>query len=186
MRSMFYKNLSTSGKPFFNERTNESINGILNLVQGRPHIDFSNDTDIKSSDWIVNSAGEHLFITDISPVSVYKSCYYITEYEFNQSYKQSTSFQINAQNIENSIIGNQTNATINLNSQLEEMRNMVNQLSSSDKNELLEIISLLEEIKNSNEPVKKGFLYKFSSVMERNSWITGSIAGFLLNLFLGQ
>lgn len=184
MRSMFFKNLSSSGMPFINERTSETSNGILVLNQGQPHIDFANDVDIKSTDWIVNSVGERLYITNIVPISIYKSCYFISEYEYQKSNQKIATFTINADKIENSIIGNQSTATINLNSQLQKMKNDIENSSSADKDELLQMIHLLEEIKDNQEPVPKGFLSKFSATMERNSWISSPVAGFLLTLFL--
>lgn len=50
MRSMFPRNLSTSGKPFTNERTNVSFKCILVLNQGKLWIDFENSIDVKSTD----------------------------------------------------------------------------------------------------------------------------------------
>ncbi len=185
MRSMFPRNLSTSGKPFTNERTGVSFKGILVLNQGNPRIDFENSVDIKSSDWITNSVGEKLYITELVSLSeYYKSCYYISEYEYNTSIKSNPSFSINATTIKNSIIGTQSTATINMSSEIEKMREEISNSQSDDKEELLKIVSLLEELKNNQEPVPKGILSKFSCVLERNSWISGSVASFLLNLFL--
>lgn len=185
MRSMFRKNLSTSGKSFSNERTGVSFLGILVLNQGKPRIDVECSVDINSTNWIINSIGEKLYITDIVSLSeYYKSCHYISEYEYNQSNKNNLSFTINATTIENSIIGTQSNATINMNEQIQKLRDEIAESSSKDKDELLQIISLLEDIKSSNKPVPKGIFSKFSAVMERNSWISGSIASFLLSLFL--
>lgn len=112
-RSMFPKNLSTSGKLFTNERTNVSFKGILVLTQGKPRIDFENSVDVKSTDWLVNSVGEKLYVTELVSLSdSYKSCYYISEHDYNQSKQSNPAFSINATTIENSIIGTQTNATI--------------------------------------------------------------------------
>ena len=84
MRSMFPRNLSTSGKSFTNERTNVSFKGILVLNQGKPRIDFENCIDVKSTDWLVNSVGERLYVTELISLSdSYKSCYYISEHECN-------------------------------------------------------------------------------------------------------
>ena len=186
-RSMFPKNLSTSGKLFTNERTNVSFKGILVLTQGKPRIDFENNIDVKSTDWLVNSVGEKLYVTELVSLSnAYKSCYYISEHKYNQSKQSNPVFSINATTIENSIIGTQTNATINLNAELQKLKSDIDSSNSPDKEELYQIISLLEELKNSQEPIPKGFLSKFSAVMQRNSWISGSVAGFLLNLFLHQ
>lgn len=184
---MFPRNLSTNGKPFTNERTNESFKGILVLNQGKPRIDFENTIDVKSTDWLVNPVGERLYVTElVSLSSSYKSCYYISEHEYNQPKQSNPIFSINATTIENSIIGTQTNATINLNTQLQKLRSDIDSSNSLDKEELHQIVSMLEELSKSKEPVPRNIFSRFSAVMERNSWIARSIASFLLNLFLNQ
>ena len=166
MRSMFPKNLSTSGKLFTNERTSVSFKGILVLNQGKPRIDFENNIDVKSTDWLVNSVGEKLYVTEsVSLSNAYKSCYYISEHKYNQSKQSNPVFSINATTIENSIIGTQTNATINLNAELQKLKSDIDSSNSPDKEELYQIISLLEELKNSQEPIPKGFLSKFSAII---------------------
>lgn len=187
MRSMFPRNLATNGKPFTNQRTNITFNGILVLNQGKPRIDFENHIDLKSTDWLINSIGERLYVTELVTLSEhYKSCYYINEHEYNQQKPSSPTFSINANTIENSIIGTQVNATINLNKQIEQLKNDVLHSNSSDKEELLKVISLLEDLKNNQKPVPKGVLSKFSSTLARNSWIASPIANFLLSLCLNQ
>ena len=157
MRSMFPKNLSTSGKLFTNERTSVSFKGILVLNQGKPRIDFENNIDVKSTDWLVNSVGEKLYVTELVSLSnAYKSCYYISEHKYNQSKQSNPVFSINATTIENSIIGTQTNATINLNAELQKLKSDIDSSNSPDKEELYQIISLLEELKNSQEPIPEG------------------------------
>lgn len=183
MLSMFPTNLANCGQTFTNQRTNQIFKGILVSNQRRPRIDFENQTDLKPNDWIASTSGQLLFVTEIFSISNdYKSCYYISEYEYNQSNNKSPTFSINANTIENSIIGTQANATISLNDQIQKMKSDIAISSSSDKEELLKIIALLEEMNNSQEPIPKGILSRFSAVMERNSWITGSIASFLLGL----
>lgn len=184
MRSMFLTNLRTSGKPFSILRTSLTVKGIPSLDSRGTYIAFGNDVDIHSNDWVTNSVGERLYITHIEPIMNYKNCYYITEYEYNRTKPSSPSFNIQADKIENSIIGTQTNASISLNNQLEKMKSDIAQSDSSEKEELLKIVSLLEEIKINQQPVPKGFLSNFSSIMEKNSWISSSISSFLLSLFL--
>lgn len=187
MLSMFSKNLSTNGQIFTIERNNLNFKGILSQKQGKWQIDLENNISLKINDCIINSVGQRLFIIDIFKLSdSYKSCYCITEQEYNMSKNNSPIFNINANTIENTIIGNQTNATINLDNFLSKMKREIESSNSNDKKELLEIVSLLKEINQSNKPIEKGFLSKFSDVMERNSWITSSVSGFLLNLFLTQ
>lgn len=182
MRSMFRRNLQTSGKAFTVVRTSESAKGLLVNYNCRQHIDFPIELDIHSNEWIINSVGEKLFVTEIQEYSPYKSCYYLSEYEYNSQKPQSTTFNINADIIEHSIIGTQDNATISLSNDLEQIRKMINESSSSDKAELHELLSLLEQQTKTNEPIPKGFFYRFSSVMQRNSWISGAISSFLLKL----
>lgn len=58
--------------------------------------------------------------------------------------------------------------------------------TSPDKEELQQIINLLEMVLNNQVPAQKGLLSKFSAVLERNSWITGSIASALLSWLTTQ
>lgn len=136
MRSMFPKNLVRSGKPFKNERTGISFQGILILNQGKPRIDFENSVDVKSTDWIVNSSGERLYVTELVPIAdAYKSCYYISEHEYNRSKQNAPTFSINATTIEGSIIGTQASATINLNGQIQKLKKIFpNHLPPTRKN----------------------------------------------------
>lgn len=182
MRSMFKRNLQTSGKDFTVVRTSETAKGLLVNYNCRQHIDFPIELDIHLNDWIVNSIGEKLFVTEIQEYSPYKSCYYLSEYEYNSQMPQSTTFNINADKIENSIIGTQTNATISLSNDLEQIRKMIDESSSSDKDELHELLSLLEQQMKTNESIPKGIFSRFSAVMQRNSWISGAISSFLLKL----
>lgn len=187
MRSMFPRNLATNGQPFTNLRTNITFDGILVANQAKPRIDFENHIDVKSTDWLINSIGERLYVTELISLSEdYKSCYYISEHKFNQQKQNAPTFSINANTIENSIIGTQLNATINLNKQIEQLKDTVLRSTSSDKEELLKIISSLEDLKNNQESIPKGFLAKFSETLAKNSWITTPIANFLLSLFLSQ
>lgn len=182
MRSMFKRNLQTSGKDFTVVRTSETAKGVLVNYNCRQHIDFPIELDIHSNDWIVNSVGEKLFVTEIQECSPYKSCYYLSEYEYNSRMSQATTFNINADKIENSIIGTQTNATISLSNDLEQIRKMIDESPSSDKDELHELLSLLEQQLKTNESIPKGIFSRFSAVMQRNSWISGAISSFLLKL----
>lgn len=167
MRSMFSRNLKTSGKIFTVQRTSENIQGILASYNCRPHIDFPIESDIHSNDWIVNPVGEKLLITEIQDFSPYKSCYYISEHEYNSRHSQSNIFNITADKIENSIIGNQSSAIINLSNDLEQIRQMIDESSSSDKVELHQLVDLLESHSKSTESIPKGFLSKFSTVMQK-------------------
>lgn len=185
-KSMFKRNLSTSGILFTISKTGENVKGLLNSFSNKPFISFSLDVDVSTGDIVENSLGEKLRIIDIQPLLDYKNCFYQSEYVYQHDNNAMSTFNINADKIENTIIGTQANATINLEFQIQKMKSDISNSKSSDKDELLKIVSLLEELRDSKEPVPRGILSGFSAVMERNSWFTGAVAGFLLNLFQSQ
>lgn len=180
-RTLFKHDLHTSGINFINVRTGNTIKGINCYNSNKPYVSFFINEDILSGDILCNTVGEKLHIIEILPIADYKKCFYESEYQF-QKQNATSSFVINADKIENSIIGTQSSAIINLNEELSKMESDIKNSNSNDKEELLQIISLLRDLKESQSPIQKGIFAKFSSVMERNSWITGSIAGFLLSL----
>lgn len=92
-----------------------------------------------------------------------------------------TSNVFNIQNATNSIIGTQSNVTMNIGDTIKKTREQINSSSSTDKEELQEIINLLEKVVNGQTPVKKGLLSKFSDAIQKNSWITSPITSILLN-----
>ncbi len=78
------------------------------------------------------------------------------------------------------IFGSGNTATINYNNSIQDIKKAIAESESTDKEELKQIVSLLEMVVNNQVPASKGLFSRFSEVMERNSWITGSIAGALL------
>lgn len=70
---------------------------------------------------------------------------------------------------------------MNIGNTIQKTREQINSSSSTDKEELLEIINLLEKVVNGQTPVKKGLLSKFSDAIQKNSWITSPITSILLN-----
>ena len=76
--------------------------------------------------------------------------------------------------------------TMNINNSIQDIIELINASNSNDKDELCKIIKILESAFNEQIPIKKGMLSKFSDVMERNSWITGSISSLILNWMLSQ
>ncbi len=87
----------------------------------------------------------------------------------------------NIENATNSVIGTQTHVTLNINDVIQKTREQINSSNSTDKEELQEIINLLEQVVNNQTPVKKGLLSKFSNAIQKNSWITSPITSIMLN-----
>ena len=66
------------------------------------------------------------------------------------------------------------------------MKEQVQSSSSPDKDDLQQLLSLLEMLVNDRIPAQKGMFSKFSDVMERNSWITSAISSTLLGWLMSQ
>lgn len=109
--------------------------------------------------------------------------FYQTTTEHNAKTETATTI-FNIETATNSVIGTQSTITMNINNSIQEAREQIDSSNSNDKEELQQIISLLEMVINNQVPAQKGLLSKFSAVMERNSWITSTISSALLNWLL--
>lgn len=58
--------------------------------------------------------------------------------------------------------------------------------NSIDRQEIQELRDKLKFLEENNMPATQGYLSKFSSLMQKHSWITGQVAGFLLRLVTHQ
>ncbi|MCI9081449.1 MAG: hypothetical protein HFI70_03845 [Lachnospiraceae bacterium] len=158
--------------------------------QSPKYVGFLPDSDVKIGDWIINSANERLYVSDTNTDFFLQNksqlkAYYQTTVEHNaKSETPSVSFQIGSAT--NSVIGNQSHFSMNINGSIQDARERVNSSNSSDKAELHQIIDLLEQISQSQEPIQHGVLSRFASVIQRNSWIASPIASIALNLLLTQ
>lgn len=86
-----------------------------------------------------------------------------------------------------SIIGNQTNATINNSNNLDELRDIINDKvkDHEEKEQLQELITMIKAITEANVPVSKGVFSKFSDTLQKNSWVTGPIATTVIKWLIG-
>ena len=156
----------------------------------KKYIGFMPDSDVQPGDWLINPSNERLFVSDTMTDFFFGEknqlkAYYQTTVEYN-SKTQAQPMVFNISNANNSIIGTQSVVTMNINNSIQSAREQIASHDSNDKEELQQIISLLEMVINNQVPAQKGLLSKFSAVMERNSWITGTISSILLNWLLTQ
>lgn len=156
----------------------------------KKYVGFFVNSDVKPGDWIISPYGERMYIADtiigtgIGGPSELKA-YFQTLIEYNSKSKpQTTVFNIGTAS--NSVIGNQSNFTVNINTSLQEAREQIQSSDSNDKEELQQIIDLLEQISENQAPIKQGILSKFSAVIQRNAWITSPIASIVVNMLLNQ
>lgn len=193
----FKRFLEISGVDVLIERNGtvlRTVKGLFNSTKDthRKYCGFLPDTDIKPNDWIIRAAtGERFYIVDTESQSFKGElssidAFYQTEVEHKNSNTNTNQSVFNIQNAYGSVIGSGNTATINYNNSIQEIKNAIAESESADKEELKQIVTLLEMIVNNQIPASKGLFSRFSEVMERNSWITGSIAGSLLSWLMTQ
>lgn len=169
-----------------------SICGLPNTEKStaQKYIGFLPETDIKPGDFLINPANERFFVINIQTHFFQQEpyqlkAYYQTEYD-KVRHEQFASPVFNIGNAYGSVIGTQQNVSLNYENSLRSAKEQLESSDSPDKEELQHIISLLEMITSNQLPPQKGLLSKFSAVMERNSWITGTITSVLLSWLTSQ
>ena len=155
--------------------------------RGKKYFAFYPGSDVAERDWIIDSAGKRYYVEDAETDIIHGSpfqlkAYTLTETEVRKSNSSPATFNIEYAN--NSVIGTQNYAVVNCNDCISQMRDQIAATNSSDKNELTEIVDLLERILANQTPPQKGLFSRFSAVMERNSWISGTMASSLLSWLL--
>lgn len=152
---------------------------------GRRFIGFIPGTDVKAGDTLLGPSGETYYVieTDIQYArnKVIQVKAFIQNEQERNSTNQPSAAVFNIQNAYGSVIGTNNQATINYNSAVSELKERVASDTSEDKEQLEKIVSLLEMVVNDQVPPSKGLFSKFSEVMERHSWISGSVAGAILS-----
>lgn len=98
----------------------------------------------------------------------------------------STSFHISEASFNNSIVGNNISGntiSIDSGSSLSELEKLIATKPVEDQELLKELLAALKEIEHSTEPVKRGFLAKFSGAIEKYADILAPIGRFFISIF---
>lgn len=187
--------ISDRGVMFKVERNGQVISELKGLQSmeensSKKIIRFPPGSDVKNGDWVINPANERLYVVDVITqyafgVESELRAYYKTTAE-TKSEHQSPANIFNIGTANNSVIGTQSIVTMNINSSIQEAKEQIASSNSNDKEELQQIITLLEMVANNQIPAQKGLLSKFASVIQRNSWIASPISSILLNWLLTQ
>lgn len=110
---------------------------------------------------------------------------FLSKNEYNKLHNSSNTFNI--ENINGpSIVGNQTNATINIGSSIEDLKKLIPSKSTEDQEELNKLVKLLEAITDNNMPLSKGTLAKFSDILAKHQDIVIAVGGFLTSFFMSK
>ena len=188
--------ITTRGIEFRIERNGEFISTALGLpnhetATQKPYIGMLKDVDVNIGDWLINPVNDRFLVEDkvsdfaFGEFQQYK-LFYLTEAQAKKQSDTSSSTIFNIGTATGSVIGTQSVVNMNYQTTMKELREQISSNNSPDKEQLDKLISMLEMITNGDVPVQKGLLSKFSEVMERNSWITGSIASTLLSWLTTQ
>ncbi|HBI62461.1 MAG TPA: hypothetical protein DDY31_14830 [Lachnospiraceae bacterium] len=171
-----------------NENIVNTFKGLPNHEKstGLAYVGFEPGTDVKTGDWMINPLNERFYVRDAKtaffqgqPHSL--NAYYLTESEYKD--QQTTASNIfNIGTAYGSVIGTQTSVTLNYNESIENFRKQVNeQEDSPDKEQMNQIISLLEMITKDQLPVQKGLFSRFSALMEKHTWISNAVSSTILS-----
>lgn len=187
--------LQIDSQKFSVERNGKIIacyDGLANSYNGKNYIGFRPGTDVQPGDWIINSSGERFYVNDRETDSVHGKpnelkIFYDTEAVYNKKKSATAPAVFNISNASGSIIGNYNTISVSYKDSLNSLKLKVENIESPDKEELRDIVNLLEMIVDNKVPATKGIFSKFSSLMEKHSWLSSSIAGtifsWLTNLF---
>lgn len=194
--SPFKMLLNQYGQPYRVERNSQIISELVGMPNhekstAKAYVGFIPGSDLKPGDWIINSVGERFFIKDVVTDFFMKTpnqlkAFYLTETEFNTQQKTSGTTVFNIGTATGSVIGTQSIVNMNYNDSIQDAKNRLESSTSPDKEDLKQIINLLEMVVNNQVPASKGLFSRFSEIMERNSWITNSISSALINWLTTQ
>lgn len=178
------------------ERNGEIITTALGLpnhdqITAESFIGMLENADVEIGDWLINPNNERFYVKDkISDYAFHEfqqyRLLYLTEAQYHSKQSMHSVTTFNIQNAYGSVIGSQSSVVMNYNAAIQNAKKEIEASNSPDKEDLDKIISLLEMIVNNQLSPQKGLFSKFSSVMERNSWITGTITSTLLGWLTSQ
>lgn len=194
--SLFGALLKQYGQLYSVERNSKIVSELTGMSNRetstvRAYVGFIPGSDIKPGDWIINSVGERFYIEDTitdfamkNPIQL--KAFYLTEKEFNSRQQISGATVFNIGTANGSVIGTQSVVHMSYNDTIQNAKAQIENSTSPDKEDLKQIITLLEMIVNNQVPATKGLFSRFSEVMERNSWITSSISSTLLSWLMSR
>lgn len=174
------------GKTFSIIRSGVNVGTTKGIYDGsKDSFAFPVNADVKVGDTLNSEYGESYLITKIQVLTErgkphHKEAKCKDQNEIDLAPQQAV---FNIGNVSNSVVGNHN--TVSFHQTVDSIRKQVEQSGEEDKNELNEIVDLLEKILQNQEPIKQGMFSKFSSVMEKHSWLSGSVMSALLG-FLTQ
>ncbi|PHB61723.1 hypothetical protein [Bacillus wiedmannii] len=188
MKSALNRFIKNYGNTFSVLRNNEISHQVDGLLQSDkesnepPYIHLLPESDVIDGDILVMNSTQEEYFIDQSVVNSFRNqpterkAFYLTKKQLNESKQVQPNVTYNINNAHNSIIGSQTNATINLGIDFDELKSIINASDSIDKEELLELIGSLEQ----TDEIEKGKFARFAEVLQKNSWVSAPLGQALI------
>lgn len=99
---------------------------------------------------------------------------------------QTTNFNFGNASVNNAIIGNQASGnefTLNSQASLAELQGLIQTKSTSDQEKLDELLTLLQSLEKSKEPVPRNFFAKVSDLIKKHTDLIVPIGNILVSIF---
>ena len=101
---------------------------------------------------------------------------------------QTTNFNFGNANVNNAIIGNQASGnefTLNSQASLSELQSLIQTKPLADQEKLDELLTLLQSLEKSKEPVPRNFFAKVSDLIKKHTDLIVPIGNILVSIFFG-
>lgn len=150
--------------------------GMINDSKEYNYISFDPDVDVQVNDDIFCPIkNKHYIITAID-IALFGGKQHRLDAYFDNNFtaKQATTV-FNTYNPNNSIIGSQQTATINISDSLNNLDKLINDNGGTDKEKLFELKDTLKQQLDSNQ-LSKSSLSKFSDLIAKHSWLVLAIS----------
>lgn len=99
------------------------------------------------------------------------------------------SINLSGAQLSNAVIGSTitgSEVTINAGASLTELKELIAQKAAEDQLQLQELLHELEQLQQLNQPVQRGWLARFSDVLQKHTDLIAPLATALLQHFLGR
>lgn len=169
------------GQKFTVNREGSEVFSVKAIYNGKENdLSFMPNACVKVGDILSGDFGESYLITKITPLMERGKIHHIEAkcVDQNEIKPQSTQSVFNIGTVNNSVVGNGNVVNVSIDS----IKSQIEENGGEDRDALNEIVSLLERISENKEPIKQGMFSKFSGLLEKHSWLSGSVASFILGL----
>lgn len=150
--------------------------GMINDSKECNFISFDPDVDVQVNDNVFCPLKNKHYIITSTDIALFNGKQHRLDAFFDNNFtpKQATTV-FNTYNPNNSIIGSQQTATINIYDSFNNLDKLINDYGATDKEKLFELKDTLKQQLESNQ-LNKSSLSKFSDLIAKHSWLALAIS----------